>query len=116
MPDPQTREAEAVSVQLTRMEGTVNGIDYKVGDLIHRMVKVEDRTSALESATQTLREDARAKEAKDVALALALREADETRRNKDHQEWSPFAKTVTVIVALTSILTVAILIYARIHH
>ena len=110
MTDPLAREAEAVSVQLTRMEGTVNGIDYKVGDLLHRMVKVEDRTSILESATQTLRENARAKEATVAATALALREADETRRVKGDRAWSPFAKIITVTMAFTAISTVAILL------
>lgn len=110
--DPVTDHAEPTAVQLTRIEGVLNGIDYKVSDLILFKHKTETRLSSLESAAQTLRDDAKARDDKAVALALALKEADETRRSQESHTWTPFGRAAITLGALVSLLAL-LSTYAR---
>jgi hypothetical protein len=98
---------------LTRIEGVLNLVADRVSGLMVRMDRHDSEIGSLKATTQTLREQAVARDATALALAAALKEADESRRTKDTQTWSPFAKTITVIVAFTSI--AAVLVY-YLHH
>ena len=95
-------------VQLTRMEGVLNLVLERTTNLAVRMEKVEVRASDLEAVTQRLDLDATARDKTAVALALALKDAEIERRNKTETTWSPFAKVITVMVALAGIASVAI--------
>jgi anti-sigma-K factor RskA len=66
----------------------------------------------LKSATQTLKESSIAKEAKDVALALALKEADENRRNQETVKWTPFSRFMAVVTVITAVVA----LYLGFHH
>ncbi len=101
-PEP-TQTIESTRVQLTRIEGTLNLVADRVSGLMTRVDRHDSEIGILKSQSQTLREQAVARDATAVALATALKDADESRRNKDSQTWSPFAKTITVIVALAGI-------------
>jgi len=68
---------ESMHVQLTRMEGVLNLVLERTGNLDARMDKVEARTSSLEAATQRLDLESEARDRTAVALALALKEAKE---------------------------------------
>lgn len=70
-----TTAAEAVPVQLTRMEGVLNLIDHKVDAVGTRMDRAEADIGALKSRTQSLQEGAIASTEKAEALALALKDA-----------------------------------------
>jgi len=94
---------ELVIVQLTRMEGILNGVADKVSDLRTEVTQHRVDIGELKSASQTLREGFAAAEAKAVALAAALKDAEAERRNKSDQTWSPFAKTLTVIATLLAV-------------
>jgi len=98
---PET--TEFLTVQLTRMEGVLNGVADKVSDLRTEVMAHRADISELKSATQTLREGFAAAEAKAVALAAALKDAEAERRNKSDQTWSPFAKAMTVIAVLVAL-------------
>ena len=111
----ENRAAELLEVTLVRMEGVLHGIDYKVGDLIARMTKTETDVNALRSLTQSLAQNADAEEAKKIALALALKEADATRRIASESSWSPVAKVITVIVSLAAVAGI-VLQYLASHH
>lgn len=120
MVQPMTHEAEAVPVQLTRMEGVLNLVLERTTMLNTRMDKVEDRASSLEATTQRLDLDAQARDKTAVALALALKEAKEaveaTARAKSaevaaeafrtEKAWSPWAKVITVMVGAAGIASV----------
>lgn len=99
VPEP----GELVIVQLTRMEGVLNGVADKVNDLRTEVTQHRVDIAELKSASQTLREGFAAAEAKAVALAAALKDAEAERRNKSDQTWSPFAKAMTVIAVLVAI-------------
>lgn len=94
------RAAESVDVVLARMDGKLDRVFDKVADVIPRVEKLEARTDTLESLTLILTKNGEAEEAKKIALALALREADENRRNQSEQSWSPFQRGITLLGGL----------------
>jgi len=108
LPDvPTIRAEEPTPVQLTRMEGTLNLINERLGTVSGRVDghdrdirALTDGHAELRSETQTLREQAEADKATAVALALALKEADENRRKKSESSWSPWTKVFAVLAAL----------------
>ena len=98
------RAEEATPVQLTRMEGVLNLIaergkntDRRVDAHDHDISKLNTHVGDLQSLTQTLKEGADADKKTAVALALALKEADETRRTKSEQTWTPFQRGIVLI-------------------
>ncbi len=116
MDDTSPRMAEAVPVMLARMEGKIDGIQDKVGDLVLRVAKVEDRQHDQETRIQTLALDAKAEEAKKIALALALKEADETRRTQSEQTWTPVQRFMAILGSLIAAVTLSIYFYSTVHH
>lgn len=112
-PDDLTpRMAEAVPVVLARMEGKLDRVNDRVDDLIPRVNGIEARLTAQEILTLSLSKDAEAEEAKKIALALALKEADETRRNQSEQTWTPVQRVGVVIGGLVGATALAIQYYS----
>ncbi len=116
MDDSAPRIAEAVPVVLARMEGKLDGIQDKVGDLVLRVSKVEDRQHDHEARIQTLALDAKAEEAKKIALALALKEAEETRRTQAEQTWTPVQRFMAILGSAIAAVTLGIYLYSTVHH
>lgn len=112
MDDFTPRIAETVPVVLARMEGKIDGIQDKVGDLVLRIAKVEDRQHDHEAKIQTLALDAKAEEAKKIALALALKEAEETRRTQSEQSWSPIQRFMAILGSAVAVVTLLIYFYS----
>lgn len=110
--DLTPRAAEAVPVVLARMEGKLDRVKERVDEIIPRVTEIERRLTAQEILTLGLSKDAEAEEAKKIALALALKEADETRRNQSEQTWTPVQRTVAVIVGLGAATALAIQYYS----
>lgn len=72
----------------------------------------DHRVAALESAVQKLESDATANKVTVEVTAKALREAEEARRDKTTQSWSPLTRIslfATVVAALSAF-------YATFHH
>ena len=110
---PQSRIKEPLPVQLTRMEGVLNLIaergintDRRVDGHASEIGSMKVSISNLQSETQTLREGADADKKTAVALALALKEADETRRTKSEQSWSPITRLFAVLTTVATLLGV----------
>jgi hypothetical protein len=95
--DTSPRTAESVPVMLVRMEGKLDNLKDRVTELGPRVAKLEDRTKVLEDVTLSLAKDAAAEEQKKIALALALKEADETRRNQSEQTWTPIQRFIAIL-------------------
>lgn len=95
--DLSPRVAESVPVVLARMEGKLDRVNDRVDDLIPRVSGIEARLTAQEILTLSLSKDAEAEEAKKIALALALKEADETRRNQSEQTWTPIQRFIAIL-------------------
>lgn len=107
MTDTVAREAESLSVQLTRIEGVVNLVKYQNDDVITRVTRLERTANETESKVQKLELEATARDDKAIALALALKEADETYKDKNLGRWSPLNR----IYLLVGILYAGILTY-----
>jgi hypothetical protein len=111
MPAEEVHTAESVAVQLTRIEGTVNRVFDRVDDLRTRTSALEVASVRHGSAIQRLDEQATAEQAKAVALAAALKEAEATRRQQSEQSWTPWQRfgaavggAATVIGALVAVI------------
>ena len=113
--DLTPRAAEAPPVILARMEGKLDRIQDRVMELIPRVNKIEDRLKVQEDITLTLSKNAEAEEAKKIALALALKEADETRRNQSEQSWTPIQRFMAVLASVIGVGGLAIYLYATFH-
>ncbi len=114
--------AEPTAVVLARMEGKLDGIDYKVGDLLSRVSRNETDISTLQSLTQQLKSDAIAKDLTVIATAKALSEAKEaadaaerSRLAQSEHAWSPLMRTSATVVALSTIAGTITAVYLAIH-
>lgn len=114
--DLTPRAAESVPVMLARMEGKIDRVGDRVLDLVPRVTRLEERTSVLEDLTLILSKNAEAEEAKKIALALALKEADETRRNQSERSWTPIQRFMAVLAGIVGAASLAIYLYSTIHH
>lgn len=106
------RSAESVPVVLARMEGKLDRVQDRVMDLVPRVGKLEDRADALENLTLILSKNADAEEAKKIALALALKEADETRRNQSEQSWTPIQRFMAILASTIGAVSLALYFYS----
>lgn len=113
--DLSPRMAEAVPVVLARMEGKLDRVNDRVDDLIPRVSGIEARLTAQEILTLSLSKDAEAEEAKKIALALALKEADETRRNQSEQSWTPIQRFMAILASIVGAVSLAIYLYSTIN-
>ena len=113
--DLSPRAAESVPVVLARMEGKLDRVQDRVMELVPRVSKLEDRTKDLEDITLSLSKDAAAEEAKKIALALALKEADETRRNQSEQTWTPIQRFIAILSGIGVASALVIQFYSTIH-
>jgi hypothetical protein len=109
MPDsesPPVRGAEPVPVQLTRMEGILNLIAFRTDQVVARVDRLESVSDGLTLKTQRLADDALASRETALSLAKALKEADEARRDKSEQTWSPITRVFAVIAAIATVASV----------
>lgn len=103
--------SESVAVQLTRMEGKLDRVADRVDDLRTRVDVHDGELTFLKSTTQRLDEQATARDAKAVALAAALKEAEETRRQKSEQSWSPWQKLLAGLGTLATVGAFVVALY-----
>jgi hypothetical protein len=115
MSEETPRAAESVPVVLARMEGKLDRVQDRVMELVPRVSKLEDRTKELEDITLSLSKDAAAEEAKKIALALALKEADETRRNQSEQSWTPIQRFMAILASIVGAVSLALYFYSIVH-
>lgn len=104
-----TREAESLPVQLTRMEGTINLIKYQGDDMAKRVTHVESSITRIESKVQKLELEAVARDATAVALATALKQADDNYKDKNTGKWTPLNR----LYLFVGIIYVAVTLYKQ---
>jgi hypothetical protein len=102
---------ESMIVQLTRMEGVLNSVSEKVGDLRGRVDRHETDISELKRTTQQLSSDAIAKDLTVIATAKALSEAKEAADAASRAEvakadrtWTPMTRLFAATTAVAAIL------------
>jgi TolA-binding protein len=112
----------SMMVQLTRMEGILNNVNEKVGDLKGRVDRHEQDINMLKADTQQLRSDAVAKDLTVIATAKALSEAKEAADAAGRAEvaqserrWSPFARTMTVVATGAAFCAALATLYITFH-
>lgn len=106
MLETPVREAESLSVQLTRVEGVVNLVKYQNDDVITRVTRLERTANETESKVQKLELEATARDDKAIALALALKEADKTYKDKNTGRWTPLNRVYLLVgILYTGIVT-----------
>lgn len=98
----------SVPVQLARMEGTLNLVADRIHGLSSRVDRHEDALTALRTQTTSLAASAETARVTATEVATALRTAEDGRRLKAERRWSPFAKVITVVVALVSLSQIVI--------
>ena len=99
MGDSPEREAESSSVQLTRIEGTINLIKYQNEDMSKRMSHMEVGVDKLKTDVHTLQLEAVARDKLAGTVALTLKDADAALIVKNDQKWTP----LTRMIAITSL-------------
>jgi hypothetical protein len=106
-------EGESTGVQLARMEGKIDVTNAHVSGLLQRvdghageLTAVKSDIQGLKAKTQTLAESQIAEATKAIALAAALKEADEARRTKTETTWTPFNRALVVLGSLVGLATV----------
>jgi hypothetical protein len=109
------RTAESVPVILARMEGKLDRVNDKVDNVIPRVGKLEDRVTILDGLTLILTKNAEAEGEKKIALAAALKEAEEARRNQSEQTWTPVQRVAVLLGSLVGAIALSIQYYATIH-
>lgn len=105
------REAESLPVQLTRIEGIVNLIKYQNDDVITRVTRLEVVTNTVEGKVQKLELEATARDDKAIALATALKEADDAYKDKNTGRWNPLNR----IYLFAGVLYAAVIMYKTFH-
>lgn len=111
MSDTPIREAESSQVQLTRMEGTINLIKYQNDDMVKRVGHLEAVTTKIQAEVQKLQLEAVARDATAVALATALKQADDNYKEKTTGKWTPLNR----IYLLAGIIYGAVTLWYIIH-
>lgn len=91
-------EPEQNSLQLTRIEGVVNLVDYKVTSMITQVDGMKKDISKLQTDVHTLQSESMSRDAKAEAVALALDKSDMDREHKAELAWNPVSKLVTIVV------------------
>lgn len=103
------RPAEPIPVTLTRMEGVLNLIAFQVSDHGKRLDRAETNIDALNLVTQRLGDDAKASQATALSLASALKAADEARRDRSADAWTPFQRAIVVLSAATAVISISVM-------
>jgi DNA anti-recombination protein RmuC len=79
------------------------------------MERVATELHALNLNVQSLADQAKADAVTRVATAQALKDAEEARRNKDEQAWSPITRLFAVIAAIGVVAGMALTAYIAFH-
>ena len=108
------RMAESVPVVLARMEGKLDNLKEKVTELVPRVTRIEERAKALEDVTLILSKNAEAEGEKKIALAAALKEAEEARRNQSEQSWTPVQRFFAIVGAIGVVAALIIQFYSTV--
>ena len=105
-PAPVPLPATSDAVTLARMEGTLNLVAFQVSSLGPRVHDLEINSYRHSSQIQAIEQGMEAEARTRVSTALALKEADEARRTKDAETWSPFQRFMAVMVCACGALSV----------
>ena len=114
----EPREAEAMMVTLTRMEGKLDNVVDKVSDLRAASIRNRADIDKLQSGQQQLESDMKGAEETRLATALAVKTADEARVaaakaqvDSSDRKWSPALRLAVIFGSLFTGLMVVVAFY-----
>lgn len=99
--------------RLDKINGTI--VDFTRA-LNEQKVDITKAMGRLELAIQRLGDQAEANAATAIVTARALKDAEEARRAKAEQSWTPIGKMIAALGAVAAIATVVGLYLALVHH
>ena len=112
-PAIEPREAEAMAVTLTRMEGKLDNVVEKVSDLRAEVTLHRIEIGKLQSTTQQLESDMKGAEEARTLAAAAVKAADEARVaaakaqvDNSTQRWTPAMRFYATLGALAAVASV----------
>lgn len=119
MPEPEnTREAFARGQASGKVDARLEGHDdhfHRINGSIDRLASAAEQQAhgiqALILVVQRLTDKIDASDVRVIATAKALREAEDARRDKNEQGWSPLARWSTGIGILVAVVGLAVLLW-----
>jgi len=121
-PSIEPREAEAMAITLTRMEGKLDSVVEKVSDLRAEVTQHRGEIRALQSVTQQLESDMKGAEEARTLAAAAVKAADEARVatakavvDNSTQRWTPFQRSFAAVVAMAALASILFYFYTMTH-
>jgi chromosome segregation ATPase len=106
----EPREAEAMAITLTRMEGKLDSVVEKVSDLRAEVTQHRGEIRALQSVTQQLESDMKGAEEARALAAGAVKDADAARVaqakalvDNSTQRWTPVQRFYATLIALAAV-------------
>lgn len=104
MTEASPNTLEPTPVQLTRMEGILTLIMYKVDALVPRVDRHEQEIADIHLSVQRLSDEAKASAETAVATAKVLKDAREAELAQSDRKWSPWSR---MFIAVTFVILVA---------
>jgi hypothetical protein len=89
------------------------GHDERLAKINGSMNEVAEALQSLTLAVQRLGDQAVARDATVVTTAKALKEAEEARRDKTEQSWTPLTRTIALMAGVATVVVTLLAIAAR---
>ena len=105
MSDAPSQETELSSVQLTRIEGTLNLIKYQNEDMSNRITHISADVDKLKTDVHTLQLEAVARDKLAGTVATTLKDADAALLVKNDQKWTPLTRIIAVTTLILYVTT-----------
>jgi septal ring factor EnvC (AmiA/AmiB activator) len=111
-----------MAVTLTRMEGKLDNVMEKVGDLRAEVTQHRGEIRALQSVTQQLESDMKSAEEARMSAATAVKDADAARVaqakalvDNSTQKWTPFQRLLFAAGSVATVIGALYYVYLMTH-
>src|ERR1035438_8207184 len=89
--------------------------DQQLGKVTVSMDTVASKLTGVEMALQRMADSMDADRATVIKTALALKEADDARRTKGEQRWSPLARVAATATTIAAVLSATAILLSHFH-
>lgn len=100
------REVEPTPVQLTRMEGVLNLILFRMDDVVTRVIHLEGKVTQHDSDISTIKAEAAARLVTANTVAETLKDKSTEDLASSNRKWTPLTRVVgiaSLVLYLTTI-------------
>ena len=99
----ERRQPESMAVQLTRMEGVINLMAYKLDEVVTVTKDHGVRLGVAEVEIQRLKDELKADAEQREAVIAALRENEDSKQERSRARWTPWERVIAAGVALIAL-------------